>query len=232
MNELAVIDHATALEREHRTWHEQFTYHLDLVPPILDAIVTMTIPAIHATQLDKPRLSRSKHVDNMGILDHLDNTDDGTIVTIGAATDAQALWDWLTAYTTAVDDWTHTADPAPALAAKVNPDPLTARAQALTTIGWLINHADEIQPIHELDQHRDEMFTLIRHLRGRYGVHPHPRRTRPRTCTTCGKRAVTTSWADNPNGSPKPIRIARCRNCGQEYTEETMTTNHENRSTT
>ena len=56
----------------------------------------------------------------------------------------------------------------------------------------------------------------IRRLRGRYGVTPKPRTPRE-MCTTCGRRDVVAAWASDPSGSPKPIRVARCRSCGETW---------------
>lgn len=204
-------------DRQHRVWAHEFEYHLDLIPPIIDAITMITIPHIRATQTDRPRITGGGYIDNVDLA-QLRVTDDGHLVDAGAAKDAAELWQWLTAYTDAAHAWTNTDTPPPALTAKPPADPGAARAAALTAVGWLIDHATLIEPIHELDGHRTAMFTLIRSLRGRYGVHPTPRRPRAR-CTVCGRRTVTVIWADNPNGGPKPIRIAKCADCGETYTE-------------
>lgn len=204
-------------DRALREWTREFEWHLDLIPPVIDAIIMTTLPHIRATQIDKPRITGGGYIDNMGLA-QLRVTDDGRLADGGAARDAGELWEWVTGYTTAAAAWIAAETPPPTLPAQPDPDPLTARALALTAVAWLIDHAHQIAAVHELDEHREAMFALIRRLRGRYGVHPTPRRPRAR-CTVCGTLSVTIAWADNPNGGPKPVRIARCRQCGQTYTE-------------
>lgn len=210
-------------DAEHREWVRQFTWHLDVVPPLMDALVTMTLPVIPVSRggsrFDKIQITGGGYRDNMQLLDVFDNLADGTMVKGGATVDATELWSWVVAYTRAVAEWIAPTRLVPALDDKPNADPLTARAVALVTVGWLIDHADQIEPLHELDEHRDTMFALIRRLRGRYGVHRHPRRSRPAKCEVCEAFAVVVDWVAPENGSPKPVQVGKCRECGQMYTE-------------
>lgn len=206
----------------------QFEHHLDLLPPVMDAIVTTTLPAIRAEQVEK-RVSGGGHVDNMTMFLHaFDQTSRGDGVGAGGATrDAAELWWMVVDFTQAAAAWI--GQPPPNLSARPDADPLTARGVALTTAGWLIDRWELIEPVHELDGARDSLFQTIRRMQGRYGVFANPRRPRAR-CAVCGLLAVTVTWIDGPNGSPKPIQAARCRNCGQTYTEgeKPMLTDHEN----
>lgn len=219
-------------DAEHREWVRQFTWHLDVIPPLIDAIVTHTLPSLKASRTDKSIVTGGGHIDNMApFLAAFDQSSDAHGLTPSVAiTDARELWTWVVEYTRAAEAWITPTRLAPVLDDKPNADPLTARAVALVTIGWLIDHADHIEPIHELDEHRDEMFALIRRLRGRYGVHRNPRRTRPTMCTVCGERTVHIDWVAPDNGSPKPIQVGRCRNCGQTYTEGAEAPIHTNRN--
>lgn len=218
----------------HDRWLHQFEYHLDLIPPVMDAIVTTTLPSIQAGKLEA-RVTGGGHVDNMTrVLAAFDQSEAATgIAPGGAAADARELWGMVTEYVDAVTAWVNPQPPHPAsLTRTPDADPLTARRLAFTTIGWLIDHAAVIEPIHELAPYLDDMFTLIRRLRGRYGVAPFSRRPRER-CTTCGERAVTVAWATNPNGSPRPLRVARCSRCGEQWAEpetaatQTLNATHE-----
>lgn len=226
MNVLTLID----VEQPHRAWVAAFTWHLDLVPALLEVLVDATLPQIpvgNGSRFDKDQISGGGYRDNMQILDRFLIGDDGTLTQTGAAADATELWDWLTQYTAGVASWLNHDVPVPyALnpanlppinARRPDADPLTARGLALITIGWLIDHADEIAEFHELDEHREAMFALIRRLRGRYGVFSHPRRARPTICQVCGERAVVIDWIDGANGSPRPVKGGKCRNCGQQY---------------
>lgn len=220
MSDMLLIDP----DAPHREWVRSFEWHLDIVPPLIDALVEATLPRIAVSRggsrFDKDQITGGGHIDNMQILDHFDVIGDGHLVAGGAAADARDLWAWLTGYTAGVDAWIDAHRPKPDLAVKVNSDPLTARGSALLIVGWLIDHADEISTVAELEAHREEMFALIRRLRGQYGVFNHPRRARPALCHVCGERRVVVDWVDAGTGSPKPVRAGKCRNCGQVYRTE------------
>lgn len=198
------VEHAT------REWHRSFEYHLDVVPPLIEIIVWMTLPSIPVSRggsrFDKIQITGGGYFDN--IPDEIPGD--------AAAQDARELWSWVVAYTRAVADWIEPARPAPILDERPNADPLSARSVALTTIGWLIDHAQLVHDVAELDEHTDAMFTIIRALRGRYGVFPRPRR-QLELCDICGERQVVFTWAENPSGSPKPVRVGKCRTCGETY---------------
>jgi|GEM_PF-2533041 len=211
-------------DQHHHDWLREYEWHLDCVPPIMDELIGMTLPHIHATQIDRPRVSGGGFIDNIDLA-RLTVTSDGRFADAGAAADATELWRRLVDYVGAVTAWINVdvhVPWAPTLPPTLTPtpdaDPLTARALALTTIGWLIDHAPHISTIRELDDYQQGMFAIIRRVRGRYGITPKPRRPRAR-CTTCGLLAVVVAWADNPNGSAKPIRVARCQQCHQTWTE-------------
>jgi len=208
----------------HRRWVHEHTWHLDIVPHLIDALVEATLPRIPVSRggsrFDKDQITGGGWVDSLAALDQFDVTTDGTVVQKGAVADARELWDWLIGYTSAVAEWIEPERPCPPLPGKVNPDPLTARGEALLIVGWLIDHADPISQVTELDTHRAEMFRLIRHLRGRYGVYDHPRRAKPAICRTCGERAVVIDWVDPGNGSPKPVMGGKCKTCGEVYRQD------------
>lgn len=205
----------------------QFEHHLDLLAPVMDAIVTSTVPSIRASVTDKVMVSGGGSVDNMtAFLGAFDQSTHGTGVSAGgAARDAGHLWWQVIDYTRAVTAWLNVTIPPPfapdlppTWTHRVNPDPVTARALGMTTAGWLIDRWHLIEPITELTPAMDDLFREIRHMQGRYGVHPNPRRPRAR-CATCGTLSVVITWVDNPNGSAKPVKAGKCRTCGETYTE-------------
>lgn len=193
--------------RASREWHEKFTHHLDTVPPVMEVLVWGTIPSIQASRFDKILVTGGGFVDNI--------TDPDATPEAAAAQDARELWSWIVAYTRAVSEWITPTRPAPVLEDAPNADPLTARGIALVTVGWLIDHADLIEPVTDLEPHRDTMFSLIRRLRGQYGVHAHPRHDRPRLCDVCGELKVFFRWVTGPDGSE--VKQGKCRTCGETY---------------
>lgn len=225
------LEHAIDPEAVHRRWVSQFTWHIDLLPHLMDALVEATLPTVKVSRFDKDMVTGGGWVDSMKILDQFDVTGDGHVYRTGAAADARELWGWVTGYTAGCSAWLNQYVTAPWAAdlppvgtgSRLDPDPLSARATALVTAGWLIDHADRIYEHPELEAHREAMFHLIRQLRGRYGVFNHPRRARPGTCRTCGERAVVMDWVDAGNGSPKPVKAGKCRKCGETYRAEEQT---------
>lgn len=195
-------------ERALREWVKRYTYHLDLLPPLMEVLIWMTIPSIRASATDQVKITGGGFVDNVKVVDP----------TAGPAADATYLWDMVVDYVHAVGEWITPARPAPALSQKPDADPLLARGHALETAGWLIDHAALIAGVRELDEFEEVMFEEIRRLRARYGVFSTARRPKER-CSLCGELAVTLVWVDGKNGSPKPVRASRCGNCGDVRTD-------------
>ena len=213
------LEHLTyATEHARQEWRRSFEYHLDVVPPLIEVIVWMTLPSIPVSRggsrFDRLQITGDNALRDLG---------DVVVSSEAAVADARILWAWLVNYLNAVTGWLNVGIPVPwapilgpSLDAKPNPDPFLARGAALLAIGWLIDNADRVYEIPELEEHTDVMFNEIRHLRGKYGVFPRPRRQLER-CDTCGYRSVVFMWADGPNGSPKPVRVGRCKTCGETY---------------
>lgn len=231
------LEASFATDAVHRRWVQEFTWHLDLVPVLMDVLVDATLPTIPVglgSRFDKEQLSGGGYRDNMQILDRLEvvaaGDTGGRLIGQGAAAEASELWEWLTGYTTAVSSWLNhdvpvpyaipAGDLPPVNARRPNADPLTARGLALITVGWLIDRADRIAELTELEGHREEMFRVIRHLRGRYGVFNHPRRARPALCNICGEPTVRTTWATSKDGRARSVEVKKCTTCGDEHRED------------
>jgi hypothetical protein len=192
-------------EQEHREWVRSFEYHLDLLPPLMEVLVWMTIPGISASRMDQVKVAGGG-----------EPYDIAALLATGATTepllDAVEIWGLVVEYVHAVNASISPKRAAPVLTRKPNPDPLLARSVALTTIGWLIDHAEQIAHLQD-DEYREHMFAEIRRLRGRYGVFSTARRPKVR-CTVCGEAKVSIVYVKAPNGSPKPVRVGRCATCG------------------
>jgi len=200
-------------EQTHRDWVRAFTWHLDVVPPLIEVIIWMTYPHVRASRFDQIKITGGGYIDNVPDVESA----------AAVLADARELWWLIVDYTRAVAEWIESTRPAPALDEQPNADPLSARSDALLAVGWLIDHAEHIHQVHELDEHTDSMLADIRRLRGRYGVFPKPRPQRER-CRVCGERKVASSWMQNPTGSPKPLRVTSCQGCGDTHTIEDAVT--------
>lgn len=207
-------------DAQHKEWRRSFEWHLDQVPPLMETMGVLRMPSIKTADygLAAEKVSGGGYVDNIPVVD-MGN---------GVTADARIVWSMLVEYCRAVVEWTG-ADP-PKIAADArtwtsvlaapDADPLSARGVALESIGWLIDHADQIEPISELDEFREQLFAEIRRARGRYRGAGTRRRARPRLCGICGECAVIVDWMTPANGSPKPVQVGKCTVCGQLYTDE------------
>lgn len=220
MSELTIIDPNAA----HDQWVREHEWHLALLPDLVDVIVDETLPTIPVglgSRFDKEQLTGGGYRDNMQLLDAFMVGNGGRIVGQGAAGDARELWtellDYLDAASRVVD---RPIRPVPDVGRTINADPLTARGEALLTAGWLIDHGDQIAEAPVLATEPTELFRLIRHLRGRYGVFPHPRRAPLALCTVCGNTTVRTWWATSADGRARSIEVRTCSTCGDEHRED------------
>lgn len=214
MQALTLDDHA---DLEKRQWIESFTYHLDQVPPLMETMGILATPTIAATRTDEIKITGGGYIDNIPVTDQ------------GAATNAHFLWAMLVEYTKAATEWLNLDREKPEhpplahnarqwATPTVNPDPVKAHAQALETIAWLIDRAEQICHLEQLEEYREALFTEIRRAKARYRGAGTPRRAKPRPCSVCGEHAVLIDWADSaePDGQARPI--GRCRTCGETYT--------------
>ena len=101
-----------------RRWSEKFTYHLDLIPIVLEAIVETTLPALGVSRggsrFDRPQVTGGGYQDTMSamlaVFDQSGRADG--IQPSAAVKDARELWSWLVEYTQAVDAWIAPTRPA------------------------------------------------------------------------------------------------------------------------
>lgn len=212
MSALEVIDPAAAHDR----WVREHEWHLEVIPGLIEAVVDACLPQIPVglgSRFDKEQLTGGGYRDNMQLLDRLDGP--------GPVADAEQLWGELIEYLdAAVQVVTRPHRNVPDTPRKVNADPLTARGEALVIIGWLIDHADQIAEAPTLTREPTDLFALVRALRGRYGVFPHPRRARPAVCRVCGETAVLTSWATSSTGVRHSVEVKTCSTCGDTSRED------------
>lgn len=199
-------------DEQWRRWIERYTWHLDQVPGLLEAMRAEVVP-LGATRYDAVRVDVSRDGSPVPFrVEVMDSVDE--------------LWAALVLYAENVDELL--AATAPLMLAplplvgrwRVRSDvgglrPSTdARREAFAIVAWLIDRIDWIAPLEQLGDSEDHLFRLIRSLRARYVSRP-IRRARPRPCQLCGEGEVVVRFADD--GSPKGARVAHCDVCGEEF---------------
>lgn len=214
----------------HDAWVREHTWHLDLIPAIMDALVEATLPTIPVSRggsrFDRDQVTGGGYFDATPTT-QFDYTEVGGIRYQGAAGDARLLWSDLLEYlTAAIDAVEEPARRAPAVGATPNADPISARSEALLVVGWLIDHGEQIASAATLRREPDELFALIRRLRGVHGIFNSPRRTKPELCAICGEAQVRSVWVSGPNGAGS-VEVKRCSTCGDETREEPAPQRHE-----
>lgn len=220
MTDLQIIDP----DAVHDQWVREHEWHLELVPAIIDALVEATLPQIPVSRagsrFDKEQITGGGFYDTTPAV-HFDYDTHAGVQPTGPAADAQELWLELVTYLDAAVQVVMTPTRrSPAVGYRVNADPLTARGEALVTIGWLIDHGEQIAAAPVLAKEPEELFTLVRRLRGRYGVFNSPRRRKPEACEVCGEYQVRSVWIASRTG-PRSVEVKRCSTCGNETRQET-----------
>lgn len=214
MTDITLAIDPEAIERE---WVRSFEWHLDQIPPLMETMGVLAIPSISATRIDQIKITGGGYVDNVPIVD------------TGVSTNAHTLWAMLVEYLKACTEWLNLdlekpefpslwSNPRQWEAPTVNPDPVTAHRLALESIAWLIDRADRIRQLDQLEDYREALFAAVRRAKGRYRGAGTPRRAKPRPCGVCGECAVLIDWADSPENDGQARPVGRCRVCGQVYT--------------
>lgn len=191
-------------------WQRRFEWHLDLIPKLLGAQITLGTVVVGVSRggsrFDRPQVTGG------GYYDQIPDIDQRT------AADATYLWSLFADYTTAVGEWLGATTVIP------SDCPDTARAAhdtALVIIGTLIDHAPAIHEHRQLDDFETEMFAEIRRMQRRYLPQHEGTPQHARDCLeSCGGvRTVRAVYVDAENGSPVPVLVAKCTACGKTYSD-------------
>lgn len=203
-----IPDDALDPEVTYEQWKRHYVWHVDQLPLLIETTGTLALPSIGVSRggsaFDRPQVTGGGYYDSIPIRDG------------GATNDSRELWTLLWRYLTEVQ---RRLPAAPIIAREVPEDVDTARRTAYTVTAWLAENVEALSDLHDVAPVEDELFAMVRRLRGRYSTAGTARRARPRTCTTCGEAAVVVDWIDGANGSPKPVQVGVCRICGETYAE-------------
>jgi hypothetical protein len=190
-------------EAGYRQWVEQYLWHVDQLPNVVQATgtVAMAPRRLRAAQL-KERVSGGGYIDNMPVVDGPESRN------------ATAVWNALRAYLTVAAS--RLGVEGPALPPNLPDDVELARQWAYAANEWLAGAVHSILDWPDLAALEGELFRLIRRARTRLDTGT-VRRALPTLCTTCGERGVLVDWVNGPDG--QPMLMKACKICGQAYTE-------------
>lgn len=190
-------------EAQWRAWVKRYTWHIDQVPGLLEAIRASVVP-LASTRYDGMRVSSSREGVPMPFR-------------VDAVDDADALWAALVQYTLNVAELLDVPGPGGLMLTWRSRDEAAGipsrasqrdvRIAAFEVIAWLVQRVEAIAPLEALEGTEDFLFTHIRSLRARYTSAPKPR---PEGfCHVCGETAVVSEWTGD--GS---TLVSRCTACG------------------
>lgn len=196
-------------EAGYREWVRQYLWHIDQIPALLETVGALATPSIGVSRggsrFDAVQITGGGYYDNVPIRDG------------GATADSEQLWTTVRHYLDAVRG--HGLATAPVLDPTFPAHVSTARREAYRVNAWLADRVEQIVDWADLGPLEDELFGLIRRMKGRYRGAGTARRARPRVCESCAEAAVVVDWVDGANGSPKPVQVGVCRSCGATYSE-------------
>jgi hypothetical protein len=183
----------------YRQWRENFLWHIDQLPTVLETTGVLVLPHLRAKKLQE-KVSGGGFIDNIPVAD-------------GPGTrDTLALWVALRAYLTTAARYLGVEG---VMFPHELPDDLDeARWWAHEARAWLARAVDHIRAWPDLVELEDAMFTLIRRVAGR---RPHTSPAAPvegERCTVCGQPSVLIDWVDATDG---PVLAKACTTCGHQY---------------
>jgi hypothetical protein len=190
-----------------RQWVEQYLWHVDQLPNVVQATgtVAMAPRRLRAAQIQE-RVSGGGYIDNMPVVDGPETRN------------AAAVWNALRAYLTVAAS--RIGVEGPMLPPSLPDDVEVARQWAYAANEWLAGAVYSILDWPDLAVLEGELFRLIRRARTRLDTGT-VRRALPTLCTTCGERGVLVDWMNGPDG--QPMLMKACKICGQTYTESGAT---------
>lgn len=183
-------------EAGYRQWVEQYLWHVDQLPNVVQAVGTaaMAPQRLRAAQL-RERVSGGGFIDNMPVVDGPESRN------------AAAVWHALRAYLTTAAS--RLGVEAPDLPTLLPDDSDIARQWAFVANEWMAAWVEHILSWPDLAEREGELFRLIRRARTRLDSGT-VRRARPEECEVCGEDAVTVDWVDGPDGA---VLVKACQRC-------------------
>lgn len=193
-----IPENAIDPEAGYREWVEQYLWHVDQLPNVVEATgtVAMAPRRLRAQQLHE-RVSGGGFIDNMPVVDGPE------------ARNAVAVWNALRAYLTVASS--RLGVEGPQLPPALPDDVELARQWAYAANEWLAEKVHHILDWPDLSELQETLFRLIRRAATRLNTSI-VRRVRPDLCAVCGEAGVVIDWIDGVTGQPTLTRT--CTVCG------------------
>lgn len=188
-------------------WTRRYRFHLDSIPELI-AVARERLVPLAAARYDGEKVSgggRDGHVPFQ----------------VDAMDDADLLWSLLIIYAREVayliggkapgvitDTAWETAGDVAGIRARRTAAIAAAEARIITN--WLVYRAGEVAQHGHLGDTEEQLFTLVRSLRLRYGIEERPR-SNARRCATCGARKVVAVYA---TVAGMEAELVQCTGCG------------------
>lgn len=191
---VAGVEPVLSPEEQWRRWVKRYTRHLDQLPGLFEAMRSDVLP-IGAVRYDRDRVDMSR--DGVPVpfrVEVVDAIDDLWAALVQYSENVAQL---LEADLPRVSVWRVGSEVAGVSSSA------DVRSDAYALIAWLIERADVILPLQELDDPQEYLFALIRSNARRF-MSPVPERGR--RCKVCGAAQVRVSWSDRGE-------VARCERC-------------------
>lgn len=193
-------------------WTRRYRFHLESVPELIAVARSRLVP-LAAARYD------GEKVDGGGKEGHVP-------FAVDAMDDADLLWSLLLIYAREVayliggkapgvvtDTAWETAGDVAGIRARRTATIAAAEARIITN--WLVYRSDEVAQHGHLGDTEEQLFTLVRSLRLRYGIEERPK-SNARRCATCGARKVVAVYATVAGMEAELVQCAECGATGKE----------------
>lgn len=193
-------------------WSRRYRFHLDAIPELIVTARARLVP-LAAARYDGDK------VDGGGKEGHVP-------FAVDAMDDADLLWSLLLIYAREVADLIGASSPGvvrdtawetagEVAGIRAYHTPAIAASEARIITNWLVYRSDEIATHTALTDSEEQLFTLVRSLRLRYGIEERPK-SNARRCATCGERKVVAVYATVAGMEAHLIQCTACGASGKE----------------
>lgn len=209
---LRSVDDLSHGHRPADKWTRRYASHLERIPELLMLCRSAAV-ALKSQQFDRVLVDESREAPLPFRVDAVD--------------DADLLWALLVLYGREVAELLGGSSPAVLRSqswSTTDVQGVRSAASAEATFGhasevvrWLVQRAESIGPLTELEDSEEHLFAFVRVLSRQYRLEERPDRSGLRRCPICGERAVAVTFAQVAG---REASLVRCTVCGNDRFEE------------